>query len=339
MAGFQVVKTGSADQDRDNARRPQPEDLAERSTMRKDDMDAEIELSMAPATPLASEKERRKYPGIGGAIGLLLLAILVQAVLLLGLIGWRWLKHGTIDLTGLVTSLPIFIVTYVVTFVVTLFLGWRLSRDSFREVFRFIPFPGRIIALFVPLLFGLAVILFEIMAGITQVKPVSPYLIELMRRLMEQSVVLALLAGGIVGPLLEEMLFRGLILRGFLDRYRPWQAIALNALLFGLLHLNLWQFFSAFSLGLVLAWLYYRTGSLWPCFILHSMHNTSITFTGTFVYVTLLGYPAEVVDASVVPPLPMWLVVIAGMCVCLCLRKINQWLQKTGLAVTALPLG
>ncbi len=275
-------------------------------------------MPLEPVPPAAvsdtapMEQTKKKFPGLAGAVGLLLFSILVQILMLLVLVAYNWVVHKNLSTTSLVTSLPIFILTYLVTFGSTVLLGRRLTREPFRAVFRYTAFSWKIIPWFIPLLLGLAIVLFETMAAVTLIKPVSPWLMELMRRLMEQSVPLALLAGGVLGPFLEEMLFRGLVLRGFLDRYSPWQAIVLSSLLFGILHLNIWQFVSAFVLGLVLGWMYMRTRSLWPCFLVHSLHNSSITLTGTLIYASLLGYPEEVVEATVMPLLPWWLVV-AGM--------------------------
>jgi uncharacterized protein len=78
----------------------------------------------------------------------------------------------------------------------------------------------------------------------------------------------------LIGPVLEESLFRGVILRGFLSHYpRAW-AILGSALLFGAVHLNIYQFVTATSLGIVSGWLYERSRSLWPSIILHSAFNT-----------------------------------------------------------------
>lgn len=80
-------------------------------------------------------------------------------------------------------------------------------------------------------------------------------------------------------PMLEELLFRGIILEGFLKRYSPWKAILLSSFLFGLIHLNPWQFVVAFGLGNMLGWLYWKTGSLLPCIFLHYVNNTLATIS------------------------------------------------------------
>jgi len=85
----------------------------------------------------------------------------------------------------------------------------------------------------------------------------------------------------IAAPLLEEMLFRGVIVRSFLQQYSRTQAILWSSLLFALAHLNVYQFFTALLLGVVLGWLYERTRSLWPSILLHTVFNASVAFSAS----------------------------------------------------------
>jgi membrane protease YdiL (CAAX protease family) len=91
----------------------------------------------------------------------------------------------------------------------------------------------------------------------------------------------ALVGACLLAPVLEEMLFRGIILRSFLKRYPPGIAIVHSAAVFGLAHMNLYQFAIAMTLGLVLGWLYERTRSLWPCIALHASYNIGVTWLST----------------------------------------------------------
>jgi len=82
----------------------------------------------------------------------------------------------------------------------------------------------------------------------------------------------------LVAPFAEEIFFRGFIFSGIGNRYGyGWGAI-LSALIFALVHvLTLWQLgvlVPIFLLGLLLAWLYMRTGSIWPCIFTHFAYNT-----------------------------------------------------------------
>ena len=76
----------------------------------------------------------------------------------------------------------------------------------------------------------------------------------------------------ILAPVLEEFVFR----KQLIDRTRRYgekTAVMLSAVTFGLLHQNLFQFFYAFGLGLLLAYIYLRTGRLRYSAILHAIIN------------------------------------------------------------------
>lgn len=87
----------------------------------------------------------------------------------------------------------------------------------------------------------------------------------------------ALVTVAVAAPVLEEALFRGVILQGLLRTRRPWVAIGQSALLFGLVHFNPAQSVFALLIGILLGWLYYRTQSLGVCIAVHALNN-SLTF-------------------------------------------------------------
>ena len=90
--------------------------------------------------------------------------------------------------------------------------------------------------------------------------------------------VVSVLFACIGAPVLEEMLFRGVILRGFLRQYTRSFSILWSAALFAIAHMNLYQLATAFALGVVAGWLYERCRSLWPCILLHASYNTFVTY-------------------------------------------------------------
>lgn len=85
------------------------------------------------------------------------------------------------------------------------------------------------------------------------------------------------LAIGILAPLVEEIVFRGALLRRLLQVMGGklhWVAIFISAFLFGLVHGNIAQFTHALILGCALGWMYYRTHSVVPGIVLHWVNNT-----------------------------------------------------------------
>lgn len=95
---------------------------------------------------------------------------------------------------------------------------------------------------------------------------------------------------GIVAPILEEWLFRGIILAALLRRYAPRKAIIWSAVIFGIAHLNPWQFIAAFIIGCAMGWLFWRTRSIWIGIFMHWANN-SVGF--------LLGYLTGDMNTSI----------------------------------------
>lgn len=85
--------------------------------------------------------------------------------------------------------------------------------------------------------------------------------------------MLMLLAVSILGPLLEELLFRGMLLRTFM-RYGPRFAVFASAMLFAFVHGNLTQGIGTFFMGVLLALIAQRAGSILPTVMIHMFYNT-----------------------------------------------------------------
>ncbi|WP_346881747.1 CPBP family intramembrane glutamic endopeptidase [uncultured Algibacter sp.] len=77
----------------------------------------------------------------------------------------------------------------------------------------------------------------------------------------------------LLAPIVEEIIFRGVILKGFLMSYSPKTAIFLSSLLFGLMHLYIVQGIGAFIFGLYVGYIYYKIRSVGMIIILHSVNN------------------------------------------------------------------
>jgi membrane protease YdiL (CAAX protease family) len=81
-----------------------------------------------------------------------------------------------------------------------------------------------------------------------------------------------------LGPLVEELLFRGALLSALLRRMHAGWAVAVSSLLFACVHLPdlgfLWYAVPNLALlAAVLAWLRLRSGSLWPAVVAHGVNN------------------------------------------------------------------
>jgi len=81
-----------------------------------------------------------------------------------------------------------------------------------------------------------------------------------------------------LGPLVEELLFRGVLLSALRQRWGNALAVSLSSLAFALAHLPGldWQVYALpalLLLAVVLAWLRLRSGSIWPSVLAHGANN------------------------------------------------------------------
>ena len=79
----------------------------------------------------------------------------------------------------------------------------------------------------------------------------------------------------VVAPFLEEFLCRGLMLNTLKKSMAPARAIVISALIFAIIHGNLYQIVFTLPLGILLAWLAHRFGSIWPSVLTHIAFNFS----------------------------------------------------------------
>ena len=91
-----------------------------------------------------------------------------------------------------------------------------------------------------------------------------------------------LLTVGIVGPVMEELLFRGVIQKRLEDYIGPVVAAVMSALIFGAVHGNMLQFIYAFVFGLGFAFVYRKFRTVWAPILAHCAGNiTSVLLTET----------------------------------------------------------
>lgn len=141
------------------------------------------------------------------------------------------------------------------------------------------------------------VILFNLVA-----EPLSSWMgvPEFLKQLFEQitdNKIAGFITVVIFAPLFEEFLCRGIILRGLLRYKSPISAIVLSALMFGIMHLNPWQAIPATLVGILMGWIYWKTGSLWLTIFIHFVNN------GFSYFVTILfpNLPQDTTYADLIP--------------------------------------
>lgn len=116
--------------------------------------------------------------------------------------------------------------------------------------------------------------------------------------------VLSLVVLAVVPAFCEELIYRGIIFNGF-RKFGSVTAVLLSALMFALAHGSAMQFFYQFILGVVLALLVLRTGSIVVSMVAHFVNNATVIVVN---YISLkTGFLAEETNFS-------WWVVLIAFC-------------------------
>lgn len=125
--------------------------------------------------------------------------------------------------------------------------------------------------------------------AVNQVLPeMSEQMKTSMEMLLDGPLLITLLSVSVFAPLFEEWMCRGIILRGLLNYehkptdlgdtgrrgLNPALAIVISALFFAVIHGNVWQGVTAFIIGCLFGYVYYRTGSLKLTMLMHCVNNT-----------------------------------------------------------------
>lgn len=74
-------------------------------------------------------------------------------------------------------------------------------------------------------------------------------------------------------PVFEELIFRGIMLDGLLQKYSPFASIVMSSFLFSIVHMIPRQMISAFLAGLFIGWLYFKTRNILIPILIHAFNN------------------------------------------------------------------
>ena len=121
---------------------------------------------------------------------------------------------------------------------------------------------------------GLNIVVSEIDNIVQYVFPMSDSWLEIFKSLGELPLITYFLTVVVTAPIVEELFLRGVIFKGLSNKYSKGKAIFFTAFLFGLVHLNIWQFVAAFIGGLFLSWLYASSNALLLSILAHAIHNS-----------------------------------------------------------------
>ncbi len=238
--------------------------------------------------------QEKYYPTTLEAIHLLVLYLFLQALVdfPLALYDYHYDTHW-LDNMWIGVSSGVLITAFI------FFFGYRKAQQPFRVVFGLRLFNPLFLVAAAVLLPGLQYLVGLLNLQVDKVLPAPPWFWELFEKVLNHRFGFwgSLVKVAVIAPLVEEALFRGIIMNGLMRNYKPWYAILLSGLLFSFFHLNPWQMTYTFFLGLLLGWLMVLTRSLPLCILVHAINNLlvllSITLEQKLSEHALFSLPAE----------------------------------------------
>lgn len=133
---------------------------------------------------------------------------------------------------------------------------------------------GNPAALLLMIPFGMtACLTVNMLISLSHLSELFPGYDELAETIFQGNIWLELIGVAVMPALIEELIYRGVIYRGFRRFVKPVWAALLSALIFGIMHMNVVQFVYAFLLGLLFAWVYETYQSILAPMLMHLSAN------------------------------------------------------------------
>mgnify|MGYP000560221592 CR=1 FL=1 len=224
--------------------------------------------------------EVANYPKLKNAILLCLLIIILQIII--GLIAGIFSS-----ITGISEHSPtlgiILSTVQILSFGIPLYIGWINTKKPFNEVFNFkkVNLDSWIYTIIFST--GFIIVSSEIDNFFKMLVPMPYYFDEIFGVFLNNdNLIIAIFLTGVIPAFIEEMTFRGLFISGFRINYSAKKTILFSALLFGIIHLNPWQFITAFIVGLVTGWIFLKSNSIILCVFIHFFNNTMFLLANRF---------------------------------------------------------
>lgn len=243
------------------------------------------------------------YPSIKNIILLSLLFLGIQIGLSILISFSRVILNisDTSLLIGVLTPL-----TSIISFGIVLFIGFKKTKRKFNDIFKFNNVSPFLWVATIVFMLGFVIVTSELDNILNFILPMPEMFNDILETLVtEQIFVVAIIVVAIIPAFTEELFFRGLILDGLNRNYTKRKAILISALLFGIIHLNPWQFLSGFIGGLFSAWICINTNSICLGIYIHLFNNALYTTIVKFKkIIPIKGFDAN--NAIPVVFQPLW---------------------------------
>ena len=266
--------------------------------------------------------ENYRYPNISQSIWILVLLIILGGVLSIPLM-----------ILESVTDFPLsdhpamLALINLIAFGLILAIGLKRANISLREICPLVPIRLPLLFPMALTVIGISILFSESDNLLRTFLPPPAWFSDYLKSLVSAEISLwgSILSLVVVAPLTEELLVRGLILRGFLGQYSARKAILASAIFFGLLHLNPWQFIGATALGILFAWWFIETRSILSCFLGHAFANALPLAATVLLPFEIPGYTS---DFGTIQFQPLWFdlvgVILAALGIWLLIHQFRK---------------
>ncbi|TGL33740.1 CPBP family intramembrane metalloprotease [Leptospira koniambonensis] len=202
------------------------------------------------------------------------------------------------------------------SFGLAIWFGLKISEKDYTEVLRLRSPKVLEVISFAITAIGFSFLLSEVDNLFSMYFPKPDFIINLFQGLFDgENVFLAAILLSVVAPLTEEFMFRGVILDKFLRKYSVISSFLLSSFLFGLIHMNPWQFIGSSILGIYMAWVVYKTDSIWNSIVIHAVFNGIPLIVLHGLKLEIPGFSAPVVGKIQILQ-PLWLDLLGLLITC-----------------------
>ena len=242
----------------------------------------------------AESKELRRYYAKLSLIMIVLVVVFngVNRLVLYtasGLVGGGFTKELVSSGRKVIASIPLASAVYSYFFplaadVAALCTGLAITKTDLKKMLRFRGFGGKDLFDFTALSYGMATVgsfICVFIAAVVALLMGKNGAVSMEESLSQFSPtgdplwlkVLIYLYICLIGPIMEELIFRGVLLEG-LRKYGNGFGIVMSSVMFGLMHQRFIQCVPAILLGMIFAGMVVKTGSLLPSIFAHVVNNT-----------------------------------------------------------------
>lgn len=211
--------------------------------------------------------ERNDYPKIENVILLYMLLVVIMLAVSVPLILYReeFYTNNRYLLAPLINLFSIGIIFAI---------GFKKSNMKLNDIINSQTLSYHLLLLLIVLSFGLTVVFSEFNNLIRSFYPMPESVLNSMIDFLTSgNIFIVVFSTGIVIPITEEFLFRGLFLNGLLKNHSAVISIITTSFLFTFIHPNPWGMLTYFFIGIVLSWIFLKTKNIIYCIVVHSLYN------------------------------------------------------------------